>query len=67
MTRISRIHAPRATLAAVALLAIFMLGFGALAEANHEAVATIAAGESAACASEQNCELPAPRSAGTRG
>ena len=34
MTRISRISAPRATFAAVALLVVAMLGFGILAEAE---------------------------------
>ena len=34
MTRISRIRAPRATITAVALLLVAMLGFGILAEAG---------------------------------
>ena len=41
MTRISRINAPRATLAAFALLVVFMLGLGVFAEAGH-GVATVA-------------------------
>ena len=35
MTRISRIRAPRATITAVALLLVAMLGFGILAEAEY--------------------------------
>ena len=43
MTRISRISAPRATVTAVVLLVVAMLGFGILAEAEFgEAEAVVA-------------------------
>ncbi len=44
MTRISRISSPRATLAAFALLVVFVLGLGTFVETGHgvAAIATIA-------------------------
>ena len=42
MTRISRMSAPRATVAAVVLLALAMFGFGILAEAERGEAETVA-------------------------
>lgn len=59
MTRISRINAPRASFAAIALLVIVMLGFGALAEADYEQPAMAATTIEQASACGQDVPWPA--------
>ncbi len=48
MIRLSRLDAPRATLAAIALLAVVLLGFGAIASAQLPESAVFASHSSAA-------------------
>ena len=49
MLRLSRIHSPRATIAAIALLAVVALSFGALADA-HQSIHAPALAEHATAA-----------------
>ena len=45
MFRLSRINSPRATIVAIALLAVVLIAFGAIAQAHHPEAAVLASSD----------------------